>query len=147
MDELVPLGAVHFEDRRTADGHRMPPYPDYQADLPENKNIARRILAPAASPGLQLDFDVPPGMHVGIGGGILVATMRHAAGRMGVETRLRPRVRRLVTAGERVARVEADTPGGRRTLRAWRGVVFTSGGFLRNAQPRQDREHSQCGPR
>lgn len=143
MDELVRLGAVHFADRRTTAGRPMPPYPDYQADLPENRNIAGRMLAPAVPPGFQLDFEVPPGMHVGIGGRILIATLQHAAGLIGVETRLRHRVTRLLTEGQRVTGVQVDTPDGPRTIRARQGVVFTSGGFLHNPRLRQ---HFLRGP-
>jgi hypothetical protein len=78
----------------------MPPYPDYQADLPENRNVAGRMLARGVPSGLQLDLEVLPGMHVGIGGWILIATLRRAADRMGVETRLRHRVTQLVTVGD-----------------------------------------------
>lgn len=139
VEALVEVGALYFAERTYPDGTPMKPYPDYQAHLPEDEGIGARMLAPALPPGFAPDFDVPAGLHVGIGGRIMIATLTDAARRLDVDLRTGHRVRGLIQDEDgRVCGVEVDTPEGRRRLRAEAGVVFASGGFLHNARLRSE---------
>ncbi|MGW4339807.1 FAD-dependent oxidoreductase [Rhodococcus koreensis] len=98
--------------------------PDYHPDLPENKAPRGRQMRPAGTDLLAED-----------GGIRLIAGLREAAEKLGVEILTRHRVRRLVQDGSgAVLGVIVETPDGEARIRAERGVVFGTGGFAHNPE-------------
>lgn len=139
IDALVDAEAIHFIVRRTPDGEVMAPLPDYQADLPENKRILGRALAPGIPAGVTLpDLAAPEEFHIGVGGSVLIGTLRLAADKLGVDLRTGHRVRDVVVEDGRVVGVETDSPAEAQRIRARGGVVFATGGFLHNPKLRRD---------
>ncbi|WP_181276237.1 FAD-dependent oxidoreductase [Brevibacterium oceani] len=79
------------------------------------------------------------GMHY-VNGVALVARLMQSAADLGVDIRVSHRVDDLIQDSTgRVAAVVAETPRGRQTFRAGRGIVIAAGGFSANASMR--REH------
>jgi succinate dehydrogenase/fumarate reductase flavoprotein subunit len=127
LDLLTEVDAI-FVDQDA------PQTPDYHADLPEDKAPVGRTLVPGLRPGAEWDSDLPittSRLSIPVNGAYLVSTMWDAATALGVDLRL----------GHRVLDVVRDEAGhvdgvrvqhGDRTLavRARRGVIFGTGGFL-----------------
>jgi succinate dehydrogenase/fumarate reductase flavoprotein subunit len=132
LDALEELGAIYVPPR-TGSGGERPSYPDYHADLAENRGILGRSLGPGAPPGAVIPPELLAGRGLLIGGAIMIETMRQSSERLGVDLLLDHRVvHALTNSSGAVVGVEART--GRRTvlIGARRAVVFGSGGFLHN---------------
>ena len=99
-------------------------YPDYFADLPENKTPRGRTMQPAFPEGWRRGVDPS-------GGQLLAESLLNAAERYGAEVRLDHQVVHVVQDDDgRVIGVEARTGVRTVLIGARRGVVFASGGFL-----------------
>jgi succinate dehydrogenase/fumarate reductase flavoprotein subunit len=96
-------------------------FPDYNAELPENKAPLGRGIVP-------LRADGRPG-----GGADLITQLRAGANARGIAVHLRHAASRLITnAHGDVAGLEVTTPEGVKRIRTRRGVIFASGGFSHN---------------
>jgi succinate dehydrogenase/fumarate reductase flavoprotein subunit len=101
------------------------PLPDYQGQLPENNHALGRTLCP-------VDPDGRPGF-----GGDMIRQFSTFLEARGVKIQVESRVTRIVKDEVgRVIGVEIETPDGRRTARARKGVIFGSGGFTHNPEMR-----------
>ncbi|MGO4384439.1 FAD-dependent oxidoreductase [Specibacter sp. RAF43] len=122
FEDLHGLGAIPIETEQ------FPSYPDYHADLPENK----------APEGRSLRIRLPEGHRRGIdatGGQILVESMLEACRKLGVEILLGQRVDSLVTdESGAVVGVEARSRRGTSLYGSARGVVFATGGFIHDKE-------------
>jgi succinate dehydrogenase/fumarate reductase flavoprotein subunit len=118
IERLARLGVLASTFWPTWDGH---PFPDYHAELPENRAPRGRAIVPRRADG-----------SAGAGADLITA-FRAAVQKRGIPVHLRHAASRLVTnARGDVAGLEVVTPQGPRRVRARRGVVFASGGFSHN---------------
>lgn len=133
VDFLMLIGALTYRDRLRPDGTAFPPYPDYQALLPENGGFVGRSMSPGVPDGCVLPDDFLSEGGLLPGGMIMIETMRQVGERLGVSLLLGHRVVDAVedVAG-RVVGVVVRTRRDTRLIRARHGVVFGSGGFLMN---------------
>jgi hypothetical protein len=143
IDTLLEMGAIAFKDRRFPNGDLMPPYPDYQADLPENKGIVGRALSPRAPDGATIPDGFTDGHGFLVGGLLLIEGMRQVGDRLGVTLRVNQRVLDTVSddAGG-VIGVLVRSGNTTELVGARRGVIFATGGFLMNP----DMRHYLRGP-
>jgi succinate dehydrogenase/fumarate reductase flavoprotein subunit len=115
IERLAQLGVLTSTFWPTWDGQ---PFPDYHAELPENRAPRGRAIVPQRADG-----------SAGTGAD-LIAQFRAAAQARGIDLHLRHAASRLITnARGEVAGVEFTTPNGVKRVRARRGVIFASGGF------------------
>jgi succinate dehydrogenase/fumarate reductase flavoprotein subunit len=118
IQRLADLGVLSSTFWPTWDGQ---PFPDYHAELPENRAPRGRAIVPKRADG-----------SAGIGAD-LIAAFRAAAEKRDIPLHLRHAASRLVTnARGEVAGLELTTPQGVRRVRTRRGVIFASGGFSHN---------------
>lgn len=117
VETLEEMGALRSVEADTIAGNPLG-YPDYHAELPENRSPYGRHLQPRTGEG-------------GAGlGPELIEQLTAAARRGGVEIELSHRARSLLrTPKGEVVGVEAEVASLRRRIEARRGVVFASGGF------------------
>jgi len=103
-------------------------YPDYYAQLPEDKAPLGRTLFPTRANGSTGS------------GAELIAQLKAAVDSRDVPVLLEHRATRLVVNDQReVVGLEATTPGGETvTVRARKGVIFGTGGFLSNPELRMN---------
>ncbi|HEY4276810.1 MAG TPA: FAD-dependent oxidoreductase [Conexibacter sp.] len=113
--ELDALTGVHAAD-----------FPDYFAQLPENRAPKGRVLIPAAEDG-------------GLGTGAdMIRQLSAAAARLGVETLTGHAVEQLVRDEHGVSGVVASNGAERVAIAARRAVVFASGGYGQSATLRRE---------
>jgi succinate dehydrogenase/fumarate reductase flavoprotein subunit len=118
IERLAKLGVLTSTFWPTWDGQ---PFPDYHAELPENRAPRGRALVPRRADG-----------SAGAGAD-LIAQFRAAAAARGIPLHLRHAASRLIAnARGEIAGLELATPGARRRVRTRRGVIFASGGFSHN---------------
>src|SRR5207248_1610193 len=104
-----------------------------QALLPENEGIVGRSISPGVPDGVVLPDDFLSAGSLLPGGSIMIETMRQAGERLGVSLLLNHRAVDVIEdESGRVTGVVAHTRRSTRLIRARRGVVFGSGGFLMN---------------
>jgi len=117
LEELLALGALDLEPVD---------YPDYYADLPEDRAPNGRAVQPRFPHGWRRGVDPSGGQY-------LVDQLLGAAQRLGAEVLLERRVVHVVRDDD-LAVVGVEVQVGRRTelIGARQGVVFCSGGFLHN---------------
>jgi 3-oxosteroid 1-dehydrogenase len=117
VEELLALGALDLEPVD---------YPDYYADLPEDRAPSGRAVQPRLPSGWRRGVDPSGGQY-------LVEQLLGAAQRLGAEVLLERRVVHVVRDDD-LAVVGVEVQVGRRTelIGARQGVVFCSGGFLHN---------------
>ena len=120
VEALLALGALDLE---------LVDYPDYYADLPEDRAPTGRTMQPRFPAGWRRGVD-PTGGHY------LVERLLDGARRLGAEVLMDRRVVHVVRNEHSDAHdvIGVEVRVGRRTelLGARRGVVFCSGGFLHN---------------
>lgn len=115
IERLAALGVLRSTFWPTWDGAI---FPDYHAELPENKAPLGRAIVPQRPDG-----------SAGSGAD-LIAQLRAGASARGIALHLRHAASRLITnARGEVAGLEITTPQGTRRVRTQRGVIFASGGF------------------
>lgn len=124
VERLETLGALRSTFFPGAAGYEY--MPDYYAALAQNEAPLGRILSPRLADGT-------PGM------GVEIARQFEAAVRSrGIEVRFGQRAVRLIQHAGAVVGVEvAGADGVTQRLRARRGVVFGTGGFIHNADLRR----------
>lgn len=124
VERLQTLGALRSTFFPRAQGYEY--MPDYYAALAQNEAPLGRILSPRLADGT-------PGM------GVEIARQFEAAVQArGIGVRFGQRAVRLIQHAGAVVGVEvAGADGATRRLRARRGVVFGTGGFIHNADLRR----------
>jgi 3-oxosteroid 1-dehydrogenase len=120
IDRLKQLGVVEFRQFRMFNYDRLAA--DYGDHLPENKAPAGRALDPIG------------GSQMG-GGFSLTAQLAAFIEKNGMPVLLETRATRILKdAGDRVIGIEADQAGKPIRIRARKGVIFGTGGFVLNAE-------------
>ncbi|RLA06603.1 MAG: hypothetical protein DRQ54_06350 [Gammaproteobacteria bacterium] len=121
VDELAAMGVLKSTFMTGFDGTD---FPDYYAHLTENKAPIGRILVPENGEGKQ-------GM-----GDELIRQLEAGVRRAGVEVKLSSRAQKLLLDdnGGVVGLVYSDGEGHSHAVRARKGVVFGSGGFIHNRE-------------
>jgi 3-oxosteroid 1-dehydrogenase len=121
IDQLTKLGYHSTFAYVKKDGDE-PPFPDYYAELPENKAPYGRILAPLTPSGGGFGAD-------------MIAGMKAVAGKRHIPLLLKHHVTSAVvnSAGQVIGVLATK---GRKTVavRGKRGVIFGSGGFTQNPE-------------
>ena len=123
--EWLPFPEYYDAPGRVSWGRSIQPTNVKRADLPT-------AVADLVRPPVELDRQGLPGRRTLSGGQALIARLAWAFTRDGGTVLTGHTVDRLVTAGDRVVGVEAQTEDGRVTVIAERGVVIASGGFEHN---------------
>lgn len=125
VDELAALGVLQSTFMTGFDGSD---FPDYYAHLNENQAPIGRILVPKDSAGKQ-------GM-----GDELIRQLQAGVKGAGVEVKLSSRAQKLLLddTGGGVGLVYSDGDGKSVAVRARKGVIFGSGGFIHNPDLRKN---------
>jgi 3-oxosteroid 1-dehydrogenase len=129
--EWLPFPEYYDAPGRVSWGRSIQPTNVKRADLPP-------AVADLVRPPVELDRQGLPGRRTLSGGQALIARLAWAFTRDGGTVLTGHAVDRLLTDGDRVVGVEAQTADGRVTVRAGRGVVIASGGFEHNPQWRAE---------
>ena len=143
LDQIAPFGMG------IASGADMAHFLNATRKAQSFAHVARRILAHWRDVALH-----GRGLHL-VNGNALVAQLFRAALDSGVTLETESPVCDLLMEGRAVTGVVADTPGGRRSYRARRGVVLAAGGFPHDtgrkarmfAHAPTGREHWSAAPR
>jgi 3-oxosteroid 1-dehydrogenase len=134
--EWLPFPEYYDAPGRVGWGRSIQPTNLKRADLPPE-------VADLVRPPVERDRQGLPGRNTLSGGQALIARLAWAFTRDGGTILTGHTVDRLVSDGDRVVGVEAQTTTGRVTVRAARGVLVASGGFEHNPQWRT--EHAVPG--
>jgi 3-oxosteroid 1-dehydrogenase len=129
--EWLPFPEYYDAPGRVGWGRSIQPTNVKRADLPHD-------VADLVRPPVERDREGLPGRNTLSGGQALIARLAWALTRDGGTVLTGHCVDRLVTEGDRVVGVEAETAAGRVTVRATRGVLVASGGFEHNPQWRAE---------
>jgi 3-oxosteroid 1-dehydrogenase len=129
--EWLPFPEYYDAPGRVSWGRSIQPTNVKRADLPP-------AVADLVRPPVERDREGLPGRNTLSGGQALIARLAWAFTRDGGTILTGHTVDRLVTDGDRVIGVEAQTADGRVTVRATRGVIVASGGFEHNPQWRAE---------
>jgi len=115
IERLAQLGVLKSTFWPTWDGGI---FPDYHAELPENRAPRGRAIVPQRADGSAGS------------GAELIAQFRAGASARGIPVHLRHAASRLIlNSRSEVAGLEVTTPAGVRRVRTRRGAIFASGGF------------------
>ena len=123
LDDLVVMDALQSTFFKSADGKD---FPDYYSHLPENKSPIGRILLAISKQGV-------PGM-----GGELMGQLQKAVNDRDIPVLFNQRATKLLQdeEGSVVGLEITDFDGKVKNIRARKGVVFGSGGFIHNKDMR-----------
>lgn len=119
-ESLEATGAITFKQFRLYSVDR--PAPDYASHFPENKVPTGRPIEPAVGSG------------GAVGGNSLAARLHEWLVANGVEIRLDSPVTRIVRSASRVDGVVVGEGEAARHVRARKGVIFGTGGYVHNPQ-------------
>ena len=123
--EWLPFPEYYDAPGRVSWGRSIQPTNIKRTELPAD-------VAALVRPPVELDRAGLPGRNTLSGGQSLIARLLHAFTRDGGTVLTGHAVDELVTDGDRVSGVVAETAGGQATLTATRGVVIAAGGFEHN---------------